>query len=267
MVQKTDDAAARLGTRQEYPEDRFDRIPRSSRVGAHRVTARPRYVWQFLIAALLGFALLTTLGILWVHNIGNAGRLPVIGPTATSAPPEAPKPELDPEATVAVLNGTETQNLAAALDQIIREEGWGQILFSGAAASEVQISAVFYADPADASAAEGLAAELGGLSTYVSTDYQDYGARLIVLLGADYAGPGLEEAEQMTEGSTEPPTDVPTDQPAVDPSTGLPIDPVTGYPIDPATGWPIDPTTGYPIDPSTGLPTDPATGLPVEPQG
>ena len=260
MAQRTEDAPTRPRSRQEYPEDRFDRIPRSGRVGAHRVTPRPRYVWQYVIAGLLGFALLTTAGIFAVHSVGNAGKLPGLGPSPSSSPAETTPAELDPEATVAVLNGTETQNLAAALDRIITEEGWGQILFSGsAAASDVQISAVFYADEADAGAAEGLAAKLGGLSTYTSDQYQSYGARLVVLLGSDYAGPGLDEARQMTEEGAEEPADEPTEEPQVNPETGLQI--------DPQTGWDIDPATGFPIDPATGLPTDPATGLPVEPQG
>lgn len=195
MGQKT----AGTGERQRYPEDRFDRAERTGRVGAHRVTARPRYVWQFLIAGLLGFALLTTVGILLVQNIGATGKLPSLDRTPTAVAPAPTVAKLDPEATVAVLNGSQTANLAASLDKIITDEQWGQILFSGSAASQdVQISAVFYSDEADAEAAEGLAAKLGGLSTYTTQDYAEYGAKLVVLLGSDYAGPGLEEAAAMT---------------------------------------------------------------------
>lgn len=191
--------SAGSGERQRYPEDRFDRAERTGRVGAHRVTARPRYVWQFLIAGLLGFALLTTVGILLVQNIGASGKLPSLDRTPAAVAPEKPVAKLDPEATVAVLNGSETANLAASLDKIITDEQWGQILFSGSAASkDVQISAVFYSDEADAEAAAGLAAKLGGLSTYTTQDYAEYGAKLVVLLGSDYAGPGLEEAAAMT---------------------------------------------------------------------
>lgn len=191
--------SAGSGERQRYPEDRFDRVARTGRVGAHRVTARPRYVWQFLIAGLLGFALLTTVGVLVVHNIGAAGKLPMLENRPKAAEPVKPEAKLDPAATVAVLNGSETPNLAASLDKIITDEEWGQILFSGAAASQdVKISAVFYADAADADAAAGLAAKLGGLSTYTTQDYVEYGTKLVVLLGSDYAGPGLEEAAALT---------------------------------------------------------------------
>lgn len=190
--------SAGSGERQSYPEDRFDRVERSGRVGAHRVTARPRYVWHFLIAGLLGFALLTTIGVLAVHNIGATGKLPRLDNEPKVTAPSQQEPKLDPEATVAVLNGSETPNLAAALDKLITDEQWGQILFSGSAASQdVKISAVFYSDEADAEAAAGLAAKLGGLSTYTTQEYADYGAQLIVLLGSDYGGPGLEEAAAL----------------------------------------------------------------------
>lgn len=195
MGQKT----AGTGERQSYPEDRFDRVPRHGRVGAHRVTAKPRYIWQFVIAGLLGFALLTTIGVLAVHSIGSSGKLASLGTEQSRTPaPKRTEPKLDPQATVAVLNGSSTVNLAAALDTIITEEQWGKILFSGSAISQdVEISAVFYSDEADAEAATGLAAKLGGLSTYTTSEYDEYGAQLVVLLGSDYAGPGLEEAAAM----------------------------------------------------------------------
>lgn len=258
MAQKNEGTSTPRGARQDYPEDRFDRIPRSGRVGAHRITARPRYVWQYLVAALLGFALLTTVGIAIVSGLGNVGKFTGDRPATTSNAPSTPDAVLDPTATVAVLNGTEIPNLAAALDQLITQQQWGTILFSGsAAASDVQISAVFYSDPADESAAAGLAAELGGISTYQTEEYQQYGARLIVLLGADYAGPGLDEAQALTGGSA------PAEEVQIDPETGYQIDPTTGQLIDPATGWLIDPDTGWPVDPETGAPVDPAT-LPAE---
>ncbi|WP_240423397.1 LytR C-terminal domain-containing protein [Leucobacter sp. wl10] len=273
MTQTSEHTAERRDARRDHPQDRFDLVRRSGRVGAHRITARPRYVWQYLVAALLGFALLTTLGIIAVQNIGGSGSLPGARPTTGSTPSQTAQAKLNPDATVAVLNGTETPNLAAAVDQIITAKQWGQIRFSGAAAaSDVTISAVFYTDPADASAAAGLAAELGGLSTYVTEDYASYEVQLVVLLGSDYAGPGLKEAQQITDGSGEgagssgpgvnPETGNqinPETGNDINPATGNDINPATGNDIDPATGWDIDPASGWPIDPATGAPTDPAT--------
>lgn len=260
MSQRAGGVGERRGSRQEYPEDRFDAVARSGRVGAHRVTARPRYTWQYIIAGLLGFALLTTVGVLVAHNVGSSGKLPSLsqGPSAGAAT-KTPDAELDPEATIAVLNGTPIPNLAAALDGIISSEKWGKVLLSGSASStDVKISAVFYRDEADAAAAAGLAAELGGLYAYPTTDYKQYDSRLIVLLGADYAGPGIEEAAAMT---AEKANEGGEDSLSVDSGDESATDPAT----DPATGWAIDPATGFPIDPDTGLPQDPATGLPVQP--
>ena len=272
MARPTEAGTKSPSARQSYPEDRFDRVHHTGRIGAHRVTARPRYIWQYLIAGLLGFALLTTAGILAVQSIGATGKLPLAtsGDSSGSAAPTV-KAELDPEATIAILNGTPTENLAAALDAIVTTEQWGKIQFSGSAeTTDVAISAVFYSNPDDAAAAAGLAEKLGGVSTYTSTEYESYGVRLVVLLGADYKGPGLEEAAEITDGSADNATDADADadgapEPETNPETGLQINPTTGLDIDPATGWDIDPTTGFPIDPATGLPTDPATIPPSDP--
>ena len=177
-------AAASLG------EDRFDRLPKGRRVGAHRLVARPRRFWVYLVSALLGVALLTGAGIFWVQNVGGGsssgldqgGQLPLVNRT---------EPEIDPGASVAVLNGTAVPGLEVGVADAIAANGWGQIGFTEVAATnEVQISAVFYTAAEDEAAALGLAAELGGVSTYQSEDYAQYGVRLVVLIGADYAGPG-----------------------------------------------------------------------------
>ncbi|KTR85519.1 LytR C-terminal domain-containing protein, partial [Leucobacter chromiiresistens] len=165
MTRPTEDEVKHSAARQSYPEDRFDRLQQSGRVGAHRVTARPRYIWQYLIAGLLGFAVLTTIGIIAVQSGEGSGKLPLTSsgtPSGTAQPSVEAK--LDPEATIAILNGTPTENLAAALDQIVTNEEWGKIQFSGSAATtDVAISAVFYSNPDDEAAAAGLAEKLGGV--------------------------------------------------------------------------------------------------------
>lgn len=253
-------------TKDGLQEDRFDRIVRSDRrgrngrVGAHRVTIRPRHVWQYLIGALLGFALLTTIGIVVVQTLGNGESLPIIGENSGSTGAQHPaKANLDPAATITVLNGTPTKNLAAALEKIITDKQWGQVLYaSSTEKSDVKISAVFYRDSKDAAAAAGLAAKLGGLSTYATENYQEYDTRLIVLIGEDYVGPGLDEAKAMPQPSeapetSEPDTDPDTD-PDAEPETEPEIDPDTGWSVDPATGWLIDPATGKPVDPNASEP-------------
>lgn len=175
--------------------DRFDSVERTGRVGAHRIVAKPRRFWIYLLSALVGIAFLTGAGIVAVQVTGaNVSTL-----WAEEEPPPPPEPTvtpvIDPAAEVVVLNGTRMPGFGAIVDNIISENEWGTILFStDAAANDVEISAVFYSALADEAAALGLANELGGVSIYQSDDYsQQYGARLVVLLGADYAGPGSDQ--------------------------------------------------------------------------
>lgn len=189
--------ASRDAAPKSYPADRFDNAPRSGRVGAHRITPQPRVVWQFIVGGLVATLLLTALGVIGVNFMNSRGSLPV----GSSAPGEPAAPqvqaELDPDASVVVLDGTPAAGeLALNLASIITEENLGSISFAGPAeTTDVEISAVFFSDDANESAAKGLAKELGGISSYPTSDYEAYDAQLVVLLGADYAGPGLEGSE------------------------------------------------------------------------
>lgn len=181
------------------PVDRFDSLPKRGRVGAHRIVGRARTAWRWVLATVLTIAILVTVGIFWVNSLGSSSARPA-PTTSNGAQGDRVEPLLDPTATIAVLNGSPTPTLASGVDEAITANGWGQIVFAGfAAATDVQISAVFYADPADEAAAEGLAQKLGGMSTYQSNDYDGLGVRLVVLLGSDYVGPGVAEAERIAE--------------------------------------------------------------------
>ncbi|MFC7766155.1 LytR C-terminal domain-containing protein [Leucobacter soli] len=161
-------------------------------MGAHRLVIRPRRFWQYLVAALVGVAVLTAAGIFAVQNIGSSVT-EIFDGESPAAPVEQVQAEVDPEATVAVLNGTTEEGLQDAVAEAIAEGEWGTIGFTDIAATDdVAISAVFFATEADEPAALGLAKQLGGVSTYQSDDYAKYGVQLVVLLGADYAGPGAE---------------------------------------------------------------------------
>lgn len=217
---QSNDGAETQRRSQDYPEDRFDRIERDGRVGAHRVTAKPRHFWLYIVAGALGVALLTCIGVLVVQSAGGKNPIPSAETTQTTAPQEIA--ELDPTATVAVFNGATDLNLGAGVGGSITAEGWGQVLFTeNLAESDVPISAVFYRDAADEAAARGLAEQLGGVSTYLTEDYAEYGARLIVLVGADYAGPnsGAVASEAPATGDAgEPAPDPAAEEVAVDPS-------------------------------------------------
>lgn len=152
---------------------------------------------MYAVSALAGVALLTGVGIVVVQSLGDGNMTDWLTEVEEEPVPVEPQvaPALDPAAPVVVLNGTSMPGFGAVVDGIITQNQWGQILFSGdAAASDVEISAVFYSAPEDEAAALGLAKELGGVSIYQNDEYaQEYGARLVVLLGADYAGPGSEQ--------------------------------------------------------------------------
>ncbi len=200
-------ASSSRDPRTGLPLDRFDLVQASGRVGAHRIVGEPRRFWAYLVSALLGIVVLTGIGIVVVQTTGSN----VVNFTSEGKPGGAnvsqTEPELDPEASVVVLNGTTMPEFGAIVDGIITQNSWGQILFSGpAAANDVATSAVFYSDPADEAAALGLAQQLGGVSAYPSEAYTEYEARLVVLLGADYAGPG---SEQFVEGAAAPVEDEP----------------------------------------------------------
>lgn len=186
-------------TRTALPVDRFDQLPPSARVGAHRVTGRPRRFWAYFLTALVAVATLTVAGIV-VLNLSDRSSFQSGQAVSGQPQPDRVVPKLDPAATIVVLNGTQTPNLGAGVDHVITQNQWGTILFSDdAATKDVAISAVFYTAPENEAAAAGLAAKLGGVSTYATTDYAQYGAQLVVLLGADYAGPGEAEAAKITE--------------------------------------------------------------------
>ncbi|MBO1900643.1 LytR C-terminal domain-containing protein [Leucobacter weissii] len=190
-----DDATARA--RAEATEDRFDRVPRSGRAGAHRLVARRRRFWWYAVAVVLGVVLLGGAGIFALHSFGSGATGMLEGGNGSGSGVQRTEPELDPEASVAILNGTKVSDLENAVGRQITDNEWGEIAFAGIAASDdVEISAVFYSAAEDEAAALGLSAELGGMSPVRSSDYDEYGVRLVVLLGADYAGPGRDEVDE-----------------------------------------------------------------------
>lgn len=184
--------------RTQVTQDRFEVPPKGHRVGAHRMVMRPRRFWYYAVAALVGVALVTGVGVVLVQTAPNVTEIFDRGEVAPVA--QRVEPKLDPEATVAVLNGTEIDGLQDEVATAITDGKWGVIGFSDvAAANDVQISAVFYASADDEPAALALSQKLGGVSTYRSQDYVQYDVQLAVLLGADYAGPGSAAAPTSSE--------------------------------------------------------------------
>lgn len=181
-----------VGVKRGYHPDRFDSVPKLDRVGAHRATERAGSATaRFLVAAFLTLLLTATGIMLYIFQPASVSFMEQLADDTRSEPAQNVQAEIKPETTVVVLNGTEHENLALDVDEIITREGWGSTMFSGDAEDRnVPISAVFYADAADEGLAKGLGEQLGGVSFYLNPNYVTYGNQLTVLLGSDYAGPG-----------------------------------------------------------------------------
>jgi hypothetical protein len=184
-----------------FAEDRFDDVPkkgkRSGQIGAHRVVARQGHFWQWLLVMLIVTVLLSAAGIFTLHRIG-ANNVPFAQRVSESEEkPQEVKAKLDPSATVAVLNGTDTTGLGEAVGDAVGKNKWGDVQYIGNTKdTATDISAVFYGDKDDQAAAEGLADKLGGVSTYLNKTYESIGTKLVILVGPDYAGPGKDDVDK-----------------------------------------------------------------------
>ncbi|MCS5732724.1 LytR C-terminal domain-containing protein [Herbiconiux daphne] len=184
-----------------FPEDTFDHLPaHRDRVGAHR-GPRPRgRGWIVLAWAALATALLVGAGVTYLTVINDNNQFDDAfggGGTSSAAPSETPTPTpvvtpvTDGTLSVTVLNGTENVGLAGRVGQAAIDAGWNVGTMANASSTDFATTTVYYEDPANEGAALGLAQALGTAATELSTSFP--GAALTVVLGTDYAGPGLEE--------------------------------------------------------------------------
>lgn len=180
------------------PKDRFDDPQVRGRVGVHRIVGKPKRFLTFFVAALLGTLVLTAGGIaaVMVADI-NVTKLFEREDQAPGPQPEpSVQPQLDPAAQVVVLNGTPVVDFGFVVDLAITENQWGQVIFTGEAeTNDIDTTTVYYLDEADEAAALGLAEQLGVRNVSLGTGFEQYGARLVVVIGTDYAGPGKEELD------------------------------------------------------------------------
>ncbi|MGB8198845.1 MAG: LCP family protein, partial [Pseudonocardiaceae bacterium] len=116
-----------------------------------------------------------------VHNLIGAHT-----PTSPSAPPPAPGSGGTQSGTVDVVNATNRNGLAAALEHALRTTGFTPGVTSNAR-RHLSKTMIYYPDPRSAPAAKTLAAMLGGLPT--EQDATTTTGHLRVVLGADYTMP------------------------------------------------------------------------------
>lgn len=190
--------------------DRFDDVERDlGYVGTHR---RQRSSWSVFAPVGIGLGAVVVLilaGIWFVDRSDDyltldASEVPVItGEAPEEEAPDEPvviEPEVPEEVvavsdptqidteglTLTVLNGTATQGMAArAVDRLVAI-GWPEATATNADSTDIQQSVVAYSEDADKAIALGIAQELDldADSVVQTTAYP--GARVTVVLGADY---------------------------------------------------------------------------------
>ena len=174
--------------------DRFDDVERDlGYVGTHR---RQRSSWSVFAPVGIGLgavAVLILAGIWFVDRSDDyltldASEVPVItGEVPEEVVAVSDPTQIDTEGlTLTVLNGTATQGMAArAVDRLVAI-GWPEATATNADSTDIQQSVVAYSEDADKAIALGIAQELDldADSVVQTTAYP--GARVTVVLGADY---------------------------------------------------------------------------------
>lgn len=186
--------------------DRFDDVSADVRyVGTHRAQRSSLSVFA-PIGIALALVVVLVLGGLWFVDRSNdnlaldESDLPV---ATGEAPPEetpveepvaeeAPNPVEDPSQidltglTITVLNGTASAGLAARAGSRLQAAGWPEAAATNADSSDIALSVVAYENDEDLPIAWGIALALGlDLEAVVQTTAYP-GARVTVVLGADY---------------------------------------------------------------------------------
>jgi hypothetical protein len=183
-----------------FAQDSFDRLPAHvERVGAHRgPKARGRgwivFAWAALATVLLVGAGVTYLAVvnnnIQFHDVfagGSSSATPT--PTPTPTPTVSVAPTTDASLSVTILNGTDNAGLAGRVGDAATAAGWNVGAPANSSTTDFATTTVYYSAAADEGAALGLAQLLGNAHTEQSDAFP--GADLTVVLGVDYAGPGL----------------------------------------------------------------------------
>jgi len=187
--------------------DRFDDVEREPGYVGLRRQQRGRGFWLVPLGVVLGVSVgLTAIGMFMVSRADQRLELSPEEIAITEPPPEevvaeepAPEPEPEPveaitspseeEAdglTITILNGTDTTGLAARAGNLLDREGWPEQTRTNADEQGVEDSLVAYESDDDEGLARGIA-EILGVTEVVQTDNYP-GARITVLLGADFTG-------------------------------------------------------------------------------
>lgn len=204
--------------------DRFDALKREpGRVGSHRGPVRRGGGWLGLGLFLVGLIVITSVGLFVVDRIvrdtGQADQgldfnfpfLPELVPTPT--PSETPPPPVVTDPAIAVerglsimvLNGTPVTGLQNVVGDELVATGWPIGTRARAGDTDVLDTVVYYADPANADVARGIAEVLGyGEAREVDPNIYP-GQSIVIVIGMDHPA--------VPKPTTEP-TDAPVEEPA-----------------------------------------------------
>ncbi|WP_169077236.1 LytR C-terminal domain-containing protein [Microcella alkalica] len=181
----------------EFPSDRFDAVPAElGRVGAHRAPAPRGRGWRVLAWCALATGVLVGVGLLALSAIENGLDLGTPPPVAES-PSASPTPEVTPVTdpttvqlpegfTITVLNGASVAGLGQQSADVLTAAGWPVGAVTNAAADDIEVTTVYYSNPADEGIALGMV-ELLGLGEIELSDAFP-GAPVTIVVGADAAG-------------------------------------------------------------------------------
>ena len=180
---------------EKYPRDRFDEIPDDlKRVGAHRAP-RPRgRAWMAVGWAALATIVLVGAGIFGLSVIN--GNISFHGPSASASRSQTPMPTptptivptVNPALQVNVLNGTSTEGLAQTVGDKLKAAGWTVSALANADRNDLATTIVYYGNPANQAAALGVVQSLPGATIQQSNAFDDTGADITVVIGANYTG-------------------------------------------------------------------------------
>jgi len=177
-------------------------------VGIHRRSRSSGSVFA-PIGIALGAVVLLVLGGLWfvdrsASNLTLENTAPpvidgALDPQLEEAPAVAEEPvveeavpvtdptQIDTEGlTLTVLNGTPAQGMAGRASQRLSDIGWPEATATNADSTDVAQSVVAYSEDADKASALGIAQLLGLEADAVVQSTAYPGARITVVLGADY---------------------------------------------------------------------------------
>jgi hypothetical protein len=172
-----------------FPKDRFDDLPETGRVGAHRAENPRMRGWVVLLWAVLATIVLIAVGIF--GTLIASGRIELFPTPAPAATPQATvAPVLDTTYAVVVLNATPEDGLATQMKDVFVAAGWpvDSVLASEAGSDDFPETTVYYLAPEDEAAALALAEVIGGAKVAQSDVYQPANPdipQLTVVIGLD----------------------------------------------------------------------------------